>query len=135
MEVTTAPLLEVKKSPPEPMFSKKTDFESCSAAVISEEKNGVAFPALHTFSTSPSLSNPQLTSMSNPQLTSMSDGPKQENKVPGPENSSVPSLPDLSAPKPSFWAPPSQDNLSRSVLLRHIITETPKHHSSCSFNL
>lgn len=127
MEVTTAPLLEVKKSPPEPMFSKKTDFESCSAAVISGEKNGVAFPALHTFSTSPSLSNPQ--------LTSMSDGPKQENKVPGPENSSVPSLPDLSAPKPSFWAPPSQDNLSRSVLLRHIITETPKHHSSCFFNL
>lgn len=127
MEVTTAPLLEVKKSPPEPMFSKKTDFESCSAAVISGEKNGVAFPALHTFSTSPSLSNPQ--------LASMSDGPKQENKVPGPENSSVLSLPDLSAPKPSFWAPPSQDNLSRSVLLRHIITETPKHHSSCFFNL
>lgn len=127
MDVTTAPLLEVKKSPPEPMFSKKTDFESRSAAVISGEKNGVAFPALHSFSTSPSLSNPQ--------LTSMSDGPKQENKVPGPENSSVPSLPDLSAPKPSFWAPPSQDNLSRSVVLRHIITETPKHHSSCFFNL
>lgn len=116
MEVTTAPLLEVKKSPPEPMFSKKTDFESRNAAVISGEKNGVAFPALHSFSTSPSVSHPK--------LTSMSDEPKQENKVSGPENSSVPSVPDLSAPKPSFWAQSSPENLSRSVqlLLWHIIT-------------
>lgn len=107
VEVTTAPLLEVKKSPAEPMFGKKTDLEDHSAAVISGEKNGVAFPALHTFSTSPSVSHSQ--------LTSMYDEPKQENKkVPGPENSSVHSVPDLSAPKPSFWTHASPENLSSS---------------------